>query len=217
MILLVSANLGGMDSHWEHAPQSMAYDHHIFNDTNFPPRKHAMSPRLQARIPKCFAWDMKPGYDTYMWLDSNLTLKAHDSLEHFYRKLEGHDVVAIRHHRRPDIRQEVRYIRKGIRQQSQYLVGRYDNELLKEQYSVIRNDPDYVDDALLLSGAFMYRNTPQVQAALKEWWYHITRYHIVDQLAFVYCLKKAGLRINMLDDLYNDCWYLGVHRHARGA
>jgi hypothetical protein len=161
---------------------------------------------------------MFAGYDYYMWIDGNLQLKHHDSLMHFIEPLmDGYDVVALRHHRRPSIRQEVRYIRKGMREESRYLVERYNNELLKEEYEAIKNDEDYIDDALLLSGAFAYRNTPEVQAALKEWWYHISRYHIVDQIGFVYALKKANLKIKMYDDLYNDCWYLGVSRHGRGA
>lgn len=202
----------------DHAPQSIPYEWHISNDTNFAPRSKAMTPRLQARIPKCFGWQMFPGYDFYMWIDGNLQLKHHDSLFHFLEPLmDGYDVVALRHHRRPNIRQEVRYIRKGIREQSKYLIGRYNNELLKEEYAAIQADEDYEDTDLLLSGAFAYRPTPEVQEALKEWWYHISRYHIVDQIGFVYALKKANLKIKMYDDLYNDCWYLGVSRHGRGA
>lgn len=216
-ILVHTANLSSFDKIQPHAAQSLDYDYHIFNDTNFPPRTKAMTPRLQARIPKCFGWQMKPGYDYYMWIDGNLTLKHQDSLKHFLDGLEGHDVVALHHHRRPDIRQEVRYIRKGIRQQSRYICARYENELLKEEYDEIRANQDYVDDLLLLSGAFMYRNTPQVQAAMKEWWYHTSRYHIVDQIGFVYALKSAGLRIRVFDDLYDDCWYLGVNRHGRNS
>lgn len=217
-VLVHSANLGGFDKMKPHAIQSVLHDYHISNDDNFPPRAKAMSPRLQARIPKCFGWQMSPGYDYYMWIDGNLTLKHPNSLSHFLEPLlDGHDVVALRHHRRPNIRQEVRYIRKGINQQSRYIVGRYEGELLKEEYEAIENDKDYIDDALLLSGAFAYRNSPEVQQALKEWWYHISRYHIVDQIGFVYSLKKAGLKIKMFDDLYNDCWFLGVNRHGRKA
>jgi hypothetical protein len=217
-VLVHSANLGGIDKMLPHAPQSIPYDWHISNDTNFAPRSKAMTPRLQARIPKTHGWQMFPGYDFYMWIDGNLQLKAHDSLFHFLEPLlDGYDVVALRHHRRPNIRQEVRYIRKGLREQSRYLVERYAGELLKEEYSVIQDDPSYTDDCLLLSGAFMYRDTAAVRQALKEWWYHISRYHIVDQIGFVYALRKAGLKIKVLDDIYNDCWYLGVSRHGRGA
>lgn len=212
-IAIITANLGGFDEVLPHAEQSIPYDYFLFTDENFPPRSKAMTPRLQARLPKCFGWQMVPGYDYYMWIDGNLSLRHQDSLKYFVDNMEGHDLVALRHHRRPNIRQETRYIRKGINQESLYIVERYKNELLAEQYDVIKRDKDYVDDMLLLSGAFLYRNTPQVQAAMKEWWHFITRYHIVDQIGFVYAMRKGGLRINALSDIYNDCWYLGVKRH----
>ena len=215
-ILIVSANLSDFDKPSEHVPQTDVgadVDFYTFTDKNFPPRSKAMTPRLQARIPKCFTWQMLPGYDYYMWIDGNLTLKHEHSLKHFFEQCQGYDLVALQHHRRPNIRQEVRYIRKGLREQSTYLVERYQNELLAEQYKAIQQDKEYVDDLLLLSGVFMYRNTFKVQAAMKEWFYQITRYHIIDQTGFVYAMKRAGLKINALPDLYNDCWFLKVNRH----
>lgn len=216
-IIVTTANLSGIDRPLKHAPQSLPYKHHTFNDTNFPPRSKAMTPRLQARIPKFFGWQLKPGYDFYMWLDGNLTLKHHDSLLNFLSGLDDADIVVLRHHRRPDIRQEVRYLRKGMREESRYLIDRYDGELLKEQYAEITADKDYVDDELFISGAFMYRDTPTVRAALKEAWYHTSRYHIVDQFGFVYALKSSGVKIRALDDDYTNCWYLGVRRHGRNS
>ena len=216
-VAIISSNLGSFDKINPHMEQSIPFDYFLFTDENFPPRSKAMTPRLQARIPKCFGWQLVPGYDYYLWIDGNLTLKHRDSLKYFLDSCQGYDLVALQHHRRPNIRQEVRYIRKGMRQESMYLIERYNNELLKEQHRIIQNDKDYIDDMLLLSGVFMYRNTPEVQTALKEWWYHITRYHIVDQIGFVYSIKNAGLKINKLMDIYNDCWYLGVQKHKYHA
>lgn len=211
---IVTANLGGFDNVSPHVEQSIAYDYHLFTDENFPPRHCAMTPRMQARMPKCFAYEMVPGYDYYLWIDGNLTLKHNDSLKHFFDKIEGHDLVVLNHDRRPDIRQETRYIRKAVRQQSKYIVKRYENELLAEQYKFVCDDKDYVDDTLYMTGVFLYKNTPKVQAAMKEWWHFVSRYHIVDQIGFVYAMRKAGLKINALDDKYTDCWYLGVKRHG---
>ena len=87
--------------------------------------------------------------------------------------------------------------------------------MLDEQIRVIRKDKEYKDDLLLLSGMFMYRNIPKVQKALKEWWHHITRYHVVDQLAFPYVIKKFGLKLNKLPDKCGECWYLKSHGHKR--
>ena len=211
-IAVISVNLGGFDNPLEHAPQSIKYDYFLFTDENFPPREN-MTARLQAKIPKCFAWQMVPGYEYYFWIDGNLSLKHPDSLNFFLDSIQGHDFVALRHNRRPNIRQETRYLRKGIRQQSIYIINRYLNEWHQEQYSAIRNDKSYIDDLLLLGGVFMYRNTPIVQQTLKQWWYHITRYLIMDQLSFSYVLKKNGMKINVLSDIYNNCWFLGTRRH----
>jgi hypothetical protein len=173
-----------------------------------------MTPRMQAKIPKCFAWQMVPGYDYYLWIDGSLTLSHKDSLKHFLDNIKGHDLVALRHHpKRSSIKQEVNLISKGIKVHSNYFVARYSNELLKEQYEVIENDKDYVDDLLLIGGVFLYKNTPKVQKALKEWWYHITRYHVCDQFSFTYVLRKAGLKIKVLPDHYGECWYLSAGRH----
>ena len=81
----------------------------------------------------------------------------------------------------------------------------------------ITQDKDFVDDMLVIGTVFMYRNTLKVHKMLKEWWYHISRYHIIDQLAFPYVLKKSGLRINARDDKYNDCPYLELRPHKYHA
>jgi len=212
-VAVISANLGGFDNLIPHSAQSVEYDYFLYTDENFHPRYKVMTSRLQSRLPRCFGWQMVPDYDYYLWIDGNLRLKHPDSLKYFLDNISGYDVVALRHIYRPNIRQETRYIRKGVRQQSIYLVNRYDNELLDELYTLIQNDKDYIDDMLLHSGIFMYRNTAKVQAALKELWYYITRYHICDQLTFVYALRKAGLKINARPDKCNDCWFLELNRH----
>src|SRR5665213_2637797 len=137
-IAILSANLNSFDNPAEHVPQSMGYDQHIFTDDNFPPRDKAMTPRLQAKIPKFFGWQLVPGFNFYLWIDGNLSLAHPDALKYFYDACQGYDIVVLRHPRRPNIRQEVRYTRKGINQQSMYIVGRYDQEWLKEQYAAVQ-------------------------------------------------------------------------------
>jgi len=211
-IALISSNMAGHDYPVTHEKQSIPYDSYLYTDENFPLRTKAMGPRMQSKIPKCFGWQLAPDYDYYMWLDASICLFHRDSLKHFLDNCQGHDIVAFPHHRRPNIWEEYRYIRRGL-WQSSYITSRYENEFLDEQMQVIRKDKSYKDDTLLLSGMFMYRNTPQVQSALKEWWYHITRYHVVDQLAFPYVIKKAGLKLKLLPDVWHNCWYLKTHNH----
>jgi hypothetical protein len=211
-VALISANIGDFDRDPIHKPQSVPYDNHRFTDENFPLRSRVMTPRLQAKIPKCFGWQLAPGYDYYLWLDGPFGLDHRDSLKHFLDKCKKHDVVVFQHLRRANIWGEYRYIRRGL-WQSSYIISRYEDEFLDEQYQVIRNDKSYKDDILFLGGIFMYKNTPQVQSALKEWWYYITRYLIMDQLAFPYVLRKAGLKINVLSDDPSKWWFVKSYGH----
>jgi len=149
-IAAVTADLRGFDKTMPHSPQSIDYDYFLFTDKNFPPRFNAMTPRLQAKIPKCFAWQMVPGYDYYLWTDGTLTLSHKDSLKHFLDNIEGHDLVALKHPRRHSIKQEIRHIGKGLRVQCDSFVVKYSNELLEEQYKAIEDDKDYVDEVCRL-------------------------------------------------------------------
>lgn len=211
-IVLIQGSLGGFDHPVVHEEQSVPYDFHPFTDKNFPPRSKAMTPRLQAKIPKCLGWQLAPDYDYYLWLDANFRMSHRDAIKYFFDNCQDHDMVVLKHPKRFSIWEEWRYVRRGM-WQSDYLISRYENELLQEQWEAIHNDKDYTDDLLLSGGIFMYRNTPQVQSALKEWWYHMTRYLIMDQLSFPYVLKKAGLKLNILSDSYGDCWFLEGQNH----
>lgn len=212
-VALIQANLGSFDEPREHVPQSVPYDFYYYTDENFPPRFNAMTPRLQARIPKCFGWQMAPGYDYYLWLDGSMTLAHPDAIKYFLTNCA--DLVALRHPRRSTVWKEIRYIQQGMDENSSYLVNRYKNELLDENLAEIWSDPDFKDDLLLNSGVFMYRNTLKVRAMLKEWWYHISRYHTVDQFAFTYCIKKSGIDFNVLEDEYDKTKYLSFKKHKK--
>lgn len=212
-LCVLSVNLGGFDFEKQHTPQSVPADYFTYTDENFPPRTRAMTSRLQAKIPKCFGWQLKPGYDRYLWLDGSVVMADKDTIKYFLTNLKGYDIVVFRHLKRPDIRQEFRYTRKGVKQGRLYLHGRYLNEQMADLYSVIWSDKDYVDDTLLLGGMFMYKNTRKVQKALKEWWYYISRYAIQDQLSFAYALRKGGLKIKIIEEDVYKLPYLSFKHH----
>ena len=213
-VALVTTSLGGFDKLTQHEPQSLDYDLYRYEE---PLRDKSMTPRLQAKIPKMFAWQLYPDYQFYMWLDGNLRLKNKDSLRYFLDNCRDYDVVVLQHPSRNTIHWEYRYNWRGLHNNkpSSYLQRRYINELLDEQYEVIKSDNDYVDNLLVNGGVFMYRNTEKVQQTLKEWWYHVSRYLIMDQLAWAYVLKKSGLRVSVLTDIFNDCPWIEDSRHAK--
>lgn len=212
---LIQASLGGIDKGVEHTPQSVPFDHHLFTDENFPPRDKAMTPRLQAKIPKMFGWQLKPGYETYLWLDGNLQLSHPDSFKYYLEQLGDNEILVLRHPSRPNIRQEVRYTRKGINQQSMYILSRYPGELLAELYDLIEKDKEYEDDLLVIGGVFLYRDTPKIREMLKEWFYYQCRYILQDQISFAYVLKKSGVKYKVIDDAYDKTPYLSHTKHKK--
>lgn len=216
-VIVLSASLGGFDKPVKHVKQTVEADYFTFTDDNFPPRDKSMTARLQAKIPKMFGWQLKPGYKFYLWLDGNLRLAHPESLQYFLDTVKEHDIAVLKHPRRDTIHWEYRYNWRGLfnNAPSNYLRARYTNEFLDEQYEVTKNDPDYKDDLLVNGGIIMYRNTSKVQDMFKEWWYHVTRYLVMDQLSFPYVLKKSGLRVNVLSDRFDECKWLENVRHAK--
>ena len=213
-VAVIQANIGNFDPPIVHEKQSIPCDFYMFDDTNFKLRDKVFTPMMQAKIPKCFGWQLTPGYDYYLWMDGRFALKKPDSLKYYLDLCQGYDMVVMRHYRRPSIYEEWRYIRRGL-WQSPYIITRYENEFLKEQWDAIVADKEYKDDLLLAAGIFMYKNTPQVQSALKEWWYYITRYLVMDQLAFAYVLKKAGLKLKIIDESHRDNPNIQLSGHIR--
>ena len=212
-ICVMSANLGNFDIPPKHVPQSVPCDFYTFTDENFRPRIKAMTPRLQAKIPKLFGWQMLAGYDYYVWLDGHGVLTSPDSIKIFYENCVDNDIVVIKHRTHSSINHEFRYMRKGITQKAEYIVARYENELMREMYHEIARDKDYVDDLMVLGGMFMYRNTGAVQKMLKEWWYYVSRYAVQDQLSFAYVLKKSGLRVKVLPHDTKVLPYVSFEHH----
>jgi hypothetical protein len=191
---LLTANLGGFDTFLPPVEQvGVAATSYLFTDENFPPREKSLSPRMQARIPKCFGWEMRPGHDVYVWVDASLHVSCPDTAAWFVAQLGNHEMALFVHPWRATIREEAAYIRRKIAEGNRYLAARYTGEDLDGQLAEIARDPAYVDDVLYASTAFAYRPTFRVTSALKEWWYHISRYHSVDQLALPYVVRHLGV------------------------
>lgn len=201
MDCIVSANLGNFDKRQLNVAQDRTCFTYIFNDEVYPPRSCSMTPRLQARIPKCFSWQMLPGHDTYLWVDSSCILDRPDSLEWFIDKLGDADMAVFKHPNRETVQQEADYLRHRLDIKCPYITPRYTNEDIDGQLREV--DPDA---ELYASTAFIYKNSPQTREALKEWWYHISRYHSIDQLSLPWVTRN--LKVNVIPDNYLKCEYL---------
>ena len=203
-IAVITANLNNFEKMAEPVPQSVDFAFYRFTDNNFPPRSKAMTPRLQARIVKCFGWQMIPSHEYYLWVDSSVQLGNEDSIKWFVEQLGEADVAVMRHPNRKTIQDEALYLKERLKKKCRYITQRYKGELIDEQMAEINNPrlPLYATTALI------YRNTYDVQKMMKEWWYNISRYHTIDQLSLPHVLEESTLNVNVIPDSFLKTPYL---------
>ena len=213
-IAVITANLGDFDPKINNVEQSVPYDFYRFTDENFPPRHKAMTPRLQARIVKMFGWQMVPGYDYYIWVDSSLVLSHRDSVRWFIDQCDGVDMAVFKHPERNTIQQEADFLKERLNRNDPYIVSRYENELIDPQLAEIKADKSFADQNLFASSAFVYKNNPKVQNVMFHWWYHTSRYHTIDQLSLPYILFKQNCTVRIIPDSYLKVPYL---KHVRNT
>ena len=211
---MISANLNGFDSYTPPCSQAGVILHvQCFTDQNFPPRRQTMTPRLQARIPKMFGWDLLPGAEVYLWLDASFRLTSERSARWFVDALGESDLALFDHPHRHSIRDEARHISGKLRTGSLYLTQRYQGEDLDGQLGAVLRD-GYEDDTLFATMAFAYRPSSRVKALLGDWWIHTSRFHAVDQLALPYLVWEHGASVARLA---GDPYHHDVIEYTRGG
>ena len=204
-IAVVSANLGSFDKTQAHVKQKFDADitYHTWTDEDFEPRVNAMTPRLQARIPKMTSWNMLPDHDYYIWVDSSCQLADKDSVKWFMDQLGSADFAFFRHNKRKTVGEERDYLNERLNKGCKYITPRYKGEHLDRQMAVVGED-----DPLFATTAFIYRNNQQARDALTLWWLHTSLYHSIDQLSLYKALQDAGASYNTIDEDYLKCKYL---------
>lgn len=193
-VLVVSANLGGFEQPLKHVKQSVDCDYYTYTDKNFPPRINSMTPRLQARIPKMTAWQMKPGYDFYLWIDSSYVFSDKDAVKYFLDGLGKSDIAVVKHPNRKTIQEEADYIQERLDKECKYITPRYKNERLKDQMAVVDPEAD-----LYASTFFIYKNDTPAHDALTIWWLHTSLYHSIDQLSLPAAIDHSNARFRVLE------------------
>lgn len=185
-VIVLSANLGNFDTPVEHVKQDMEVDFHTFTDEDFPPIAD-LPPRFQYRIPKMFGWQMKPGYDIYVWLDGAMQLTRPDSVKWLIEQLGDHDIAFFKHPWRKTVKEEVDFIEQRLKDNDKYITPRYRNGLHKESL-------EYTGDGeLYASTAFIYRNSGLSTQALDDWWRLQSRYYTCDQVQLTYAMRFSDL------------------------
>ena len=214
-VFLHSANLAKFDAPRLPVPQVGAdVTYHLYTETEFPPRPKGVSPRLQARIPKIFGWDLSPGYDVYFWQDASLHVAREDAVSWFLDQLGDADFLAFRHPWRATLAEEMDFVRWKIKK-SRYLQTRYEGEDLEGLWQYVERQ-GMLQALLYASTAFCYRSpTPEMQQSMWMWWALTSRYHAIDQVQ--YTLALAPHRVVVLDeDIYHASHLTFTRAHGHG-
>jgi hypothetical protein len=210
-VAVLMANIGQWTQMPAFIPQTVPSVFYPFDDVTCPPRSAAMTPRLLARLPKCWGWQMRPGHDAYLWLDASVPLAHAGAVAWWLEQLGDADIALFRHPFRTTVAEEAAVMRTEL-VNSRRLQKRYGSEWLDEQLAVISG---VKDDVLYAAGAFMYRPTAAMRQALSLWWEHNTRYHLNDQLSLPYVLKTFGVRVHRIDlDIFHNLHLQWIHRRG---
>jgi len=209
-IALITANFGNADPprpYFQQAfPDGIEFSVFRFTDQNFPPRA-SMTPRLQAKIPKMYGWQLCPNFDFYIWVDSWFSIQRADAVSWLIGNCHGTELVLFRHPHRQKVREERDYLNMEIANGNQYIISRYANEQLRPEW--FKGDLD-----IYAAGVFAYKNTRPVQMMLEEWFHEVVRYHVDDQLSLPYILEKYNRSITVIEDniLHNQYFVHKSHK-----
>lgn len=196
-VAIISANLGNFDKEQTVVRQTVGFDHIVYTDENFPPRSQSMSPRLQARIPKMFSWEMAPGYDYYIWVDSSCNVTNEGAIQWFIDQLGSADAAFFKHPNRNTVQEEADYLKKRLAKNCPYITPRYKGERIDDQLAVVDENAE-----LLASTAFIYRDTIRARDLLTIWWLHTSLYHSIDQLSLPHAIKSSGAEVDIIHEDY---------------
>jgi hypothetical protein len=217
-VAIISANLGGYESHspeWpaQVVPDGVTVDVHRFTDATFSPRSKAMTPSLQCGLLKMFGPEFVPGYDVYLWVDASCT-PTPTCVAWFLRHLGDAEMAIFAHPDRSTVQEEYEFIKSRMARPGEtYLNRRYAGEWIDEQYAAIASgvwggatlQGKFVDNALYASTAFMYRPTICVEIMGRLWWYGKTRYFLHDQLWWPFAIYRSTARVNVIRESYLRC------------
>jgi len=195
-VAVISANFGGYacpKAH--HMPQRVETTFRHFVDYDIPSRERTLLPRMAAKVPKMFGWELLPGHDAYIWLDAPFRLSSTESVAWWLEQLGDHDVAVFQHPTRHSIHKEASDLRINVRKQDAYSVDKYFGEDLAGIVSLIEADADFIDNHLYAAGAFCYRPTRATKQAMRDWWWYVSRYHVNDQLSLPFAIRHCSVQV----------------------
>jgi hypothetical protein len=215
-VLVTSANMGLNKSSKMVEQEGVKVDFICYNDKNFPTRDSSFTPRMNAKIPKMLAWELNPGYDYYIWIDSYFDMYKSDAVMWFIENIEGHDALFFRHPFRSSILEEAMHIVEKEKKGNKKIANKIKGEPILQQAEKYRLDPDFPDDFLITANAFCYSSKLVRNRrfnVMKEWFYQTCIGSVRDQISLPYVLNMFDTNYRLIDKNTFRFRYLKRDRH----
>lgn len=204
-ILVTTASIGiPLQSYWSVQDSSCHEIHYRrYDDSNFSQRHRSLTSVLRAKIPKMLSHELNPGFDIYIWIDSTFSIYRTDAIDEMVHELKDCEMCLFKHEERSTIREEAEIIEWFVKDGFVRFKNRADGELVMDQVNTYCNDPEFTDNRLFSCGAFIYR--PVIADMMNEWYYHVCRYSIRDQISLPYLIQKYDINYRTFDtDIYHS-------------
>ncbi len=154
------------------------------SDPRFAGRRHAKLPKVLPQV-------LLPGYDFYIWIDGNYTLKASpEAICEQVLKDSTADIAVFKHRLRDCVFREAGEVLK-------YQLDHADR--VQRQMAEYRRQGFQRRSGLFELPAFAMRASPQMLRLSLAWWEQICRFSSRDQLSFPYAVFKTGARVAVID------------------
>ena len=217
-ICIASANLSAIDVSARLPPQVLPpgweLEFKCFVDQDFPPRPLSISPRMQAKYPKMCAFEWFKDADLIAWLDSSFTVTTSELAAWLIEKLGDGDICLMPHIVRKSVSEELAFMTQLMASGDQYLTSRYAGEPMAQQVSTYLSEGHFEDNWLSANGCFVYRNTPAIQALMKDWLLECVKWSSQDQLSLPYVMQRHGITPRWLDCGLWNCPHLRFSGHV---
>lgn len=184
----------------------------FYRNNNTLTRQYNLSPRAKSRIPKIMEWYDHPGFDYYIWLDSKYT-----TLDGFLEMMmefddeDDADICLFKHTERSSVNEEVSFVKEGMASGDNYLLRKFDGEVIEDKLDKYLLDPDFEDRNLFDTSIFMYSKSliqnPDYNL-LTDWMLHCMMYNINDHIWLPYLLHKHKVSYKVYSKSLRDCAFV---------
>jgi hypothetical protein len=211
-ILVITANIGGIDSVKPIPQQTVEFDRVYITAEDSPYHFPGLDNRLKAKYFKLMTHELYQ-HEIIVWIDGNVQIKTGDFIEKLVACLEENYISISRHPVRNCIFDEAHFIITEIDKGNKYLKARYNPEAILSEINYYKSMGHPEGAGLYWCGLFARINNKKVNRFFESVWNDNVLRSNFDQNSFVFYALQHGMKINTIEwgDFYKNSNYELIH------